>query len=106
MSACNMTPVSSLLRPSPQEWWETLLKTRMGYEHPEHWQVKLSMAKYEGKEVFVVVPTGSGKTTITIAPLIAAKEKKERKVGMVIVPTKALAENHVSSSQTLSGPLN
>lgn len=79
-----------------REWFEHLIRRRMGHDEPRYWQVDLTMNKYGGRDVFVIVPTGSGKSTVILAPLLAALELGETKQAIVIVPTKALAQDHVS----------
>ncbi|KAF5327994.1 hypothetical protein D9611_014916 [Ephemerocybe angulata] len=47
---------------------------------------------YKGKDVFLTIATGEGKTTVLLSPLIAAKLKLEEGIGIAVVPTKALAQ--------------
>lgn len=85
------------------EWFKALIKVRFGYSEPRDWQVRLSKAKYDGQEVFAILPTGAGKSVLIYAPILAAKELKMKKIGIVIVPTKALAWNHVRGCFRLCG---
>lgn len=104
--SANIPPLfsSSELPAPPQrslEWFKRLIQVRIGHPEPRDWQITLSKAKYEGKEVFAILPTGSGKSVLIHAPILAAKELGERKIALVIVPTKALGSNHVSLRQRI-----
>lgn len=85
-------------KPRTKAWFEELIRRRMGYATPTSWQVDLSQAKYEGNDVVGILPTGSGKSTLIEAPLLAAIELNEPSIGITIVPTKALASNHISTA--------
>ncbi|KAJ7903734.1 hypothetical protein B0H14DRAFT_2294157, partial [Mycena olivaceomarginata] len=45
-----------------------------------------------GRDLFLVIATGLGKSTVLFAPLIAAQARQERGIASMIVPTKVLAE--------------
>ena len=45
-----------------------------------------------GTSVVVVSPPGSGKSVLMAAPLLAAQERKESGIALVVVPTKFLGE--------------
>ncbi|KAJ7841023.1 hypothetical protein B0H13DRAFT_1462312, partial [Mycena leptocephala] len=45
-----------------------------------------------GRDLFLVIATGFGKSIVLFAPLIAAQARQERGVASMIVPTKVLVE--------------
>ncbi|KAG9120128.1 hypothetical protein FRC07_004510, partial [Ceratobasidium sp. 392] len=52
-----------------------------------------------GKDVFLVVGTGEGKSCLTQAPIIADREAGRHSVGLALVPTKALADDQARAAQ-------
>ncbi|CAK5272578.1 unnamed protein product [Mycena citricolor] len=88
-------PADPLLENPPvnsKEWLGIVLKDACGlsslYEH----QLKHGLDLSLGKDVFLVIATGRGKSIVLFAPLIAAKARGERGMAFIIVPTKVLAE--------------
>ena len=58
-------------------------------------QLEHAMNLVRGKDVFLAVGTGQGKTIVLLSPLIIASHRKERGIGILVVPTKALAQQQV-----------
>lgn len=48
-----------------------------------------------GKDVFAVVPMGGGKSTLTHGPVLADRAAACESIAVVLVPTKALADDQV-----------
>ncbi|KAF5319778.1 hypothetical protein D9611_012842 [Ephemerocybe angulata] len=55
-------------------------------------QLQHALDLRNGRDVFLTIATGQGKTVVLLSPLVAAKEKSEKGIGIAIVPTKALAQ--------------
>ncbi|KAF8868796.1 P-loop containing nucleoside triphosphate hydrolase protein, partial [Mucidula mucida] len=55
-----------------------------------------------GRDVFLVIATGSGKTLIILAPLIAAQACRKSGIALLLVPTKALGEEHKITAEKYS----
>ncbi|KAJ7104733.1 P-loop containing nucleoside triphosphate hydrolase protein [Mycena epipterygia] len=53
----------------------------------------------EGRDLFLVIATGLGKSIVLFAPLIAAQARRERGIAFMIVPTKVLAEQMAQVGQ-------
>lgn len=53
------------------------------------------MSICSGKDAFVVAATGDGKSTLTLGPIIADFAAGQISVGIVVVPTKGLADDQV-----------
>jgi superfamily II DNA helicase RecQ len=61
----------------------------------------------QNKDVFAVVPTGGGKSTLILGPVLADMAEGKRSVSVTLVPTKTLADDQVrlaskSSKQRLT----
>lgn len=48
-----------------------------------------------GTDVFAMVPTGGGKSTLTHGPVLADRAAGIKSIAVVLVPTKALADDQV-----------
>jgi replicative superfamily II helicase len=75
---------------------EEVICKAFGISSLRPFQLKHAIDLVNGKDVFLAVATGQGKTTVLLAPLIVAQHRGERGIGLMIVPTKALAEQQVS----------
>ncbi|KZT06052.1 uncharacterized protein LAESUDRAFT_632291, partial [Laetiporus sulphureus 93-53] len=62
-------------------------------------QIKHGLDIIEGREVFLVIAPGQGKTTVFWAPLLAAQAFGERGVALYIVPTKLLSIQQSESAR-------
>ena len=65
-------------------------------------QLKHATDLVEGKDLFLVISPGMGKTLVIHAPLLVAHHRGETGIALIIVPTKLLAEQQVSSVTTIS----
>lgn len=79
-----------------REWLENLLREKNGVEFVRSHQLDHGMDLVEGRDLFLVIATGMGKTAVLHAPLQAAQARKEKGIAFLIVPTKVLAEQQVS----------
>ncbi|TFK39191.1 P-loop containing nucleoside triphosphate hydrolase protein [Crucibulum laeve] len=90
------TPLESLETPGPavnsRKWMDNLLcdKNRVTSLRPH--QLEHAMDLNEGRDVFLVIATGMGKTAVLHAPLQAAQARNEKGIGLLVVPTKVLVE--------------
>ena len=69
-------------------------------------QLKHATDLVEGKDLFLVISPGMGKTLVIHAPLLVAHHRGETGIALIIVPTKLLAEQQVSSVTTISVLVN
>jgi replicative superfamily II helicase len=74
---------------------DTLCKAFAG-DKLRPFQLKHAIDLVEGRDVFLAVATGQGKTVVLLAPMVVAMSHEEQGIGILIVPTKALAEEPVS----------
>lgn len=58
-------------------------------------QLDCGLNLVQGKDLFLVVAPGMGKTAVMAAPFLIAQRRKEKGIGLVIVPTKILTEQQV-----------
>jgi superfamily II DNA helicase RecQ len=78
------------------EWYSSVLRQALGYKSLKNWQLSRTMDLCSGKDVFLVVGTGEGKSFLIQAPVIADHAAGRHSMGLVLVPTKALADDQVS----------
>lgn len=81
-----------------REWYNQLIQTKLGYAEPKAWQIRLPMAMDGGKDVFLIVATGRGKSSIIHVPILADMADGKSTIEFVIVPTKTLADDQVSTT--------
>ena len=82
-----------------REWLQKTLCSASGNNSLRDFQEYLGYEiAVRSRDVFLSVATGRGKSLVLFSGLIASKARGEDAVGIVIVPTKALAEQHVCSS--------
>ena len=74
----------------------TVFSQWIGMVHSHRWQIAHSMNLSNGKDVFITVKTGSGKSVLTLAPVIARKLLKRPHAALVIYPTEVLMKDQVS----------
>lgn len=65
---------ASGLQVNSEPWLEHLLKSKCGFTSVREFQLKHGMDLINGKHVFLVIVPDQGKTTVLLAPLLAAKE--------------------------------
>ncbi|KAJ7924813.1 hypothetical protein B0H13DRAFT_1863675 [Mycena leptocephala] len=76
-------PVNSL------PWLDNLLRQKCGIPSLYPHQLAHGKDLNDGRELFLVIATGLGKSIVLFAPLIAAQARQERGIAFMIVPTKA-----------------
>ncbi|KAG8769545.1 hypothetical protein FRC12_004897 [Ceratobasidium sp. 428] len=91
-----MAPIPYSAR-SP-EWYTDVLCKALRYERLKPWQLALTMDLCEGKDVFLVIGTGEGKSFLIQAPVIADAKAGQQTVGIVLVPTKGLADDQARAA--------
>ncbi|KAH9853929.1 hypothetical protein C2E23DRAFT_821071 [Lenzites betulinus] len=74
---------------------EVLLSEKCAITTLHDFQVKHGFDLVCGKDVFLVVAPGMGKTLVMAAPLLAAQAAGEQGIGVVVVPSKILTEQQV-----------
>ncbi|KAJ7835630.1 hypothetical protein B0H13DRAFT_2369235 [Mycena leptocephala] len=79
-------PVNSL------PWLDNLLRQKCGIPSLYPHQLAHGKDLNDGRELFLVIATGLGKSIVLFAPLIAAQARQECGIAFMIVPTKVLAE--------------
>ncbi|PCH41838.1 nucleoside triphosphate hydrolase protein, partial [Wolfiporia cocos MD-104 SS10] len=72
------------------EWLTTLLQQRCGIVQPRDFQVRHGMDLINGKDLFLVVAPGQGKTLVMYAPLLAAQALSQQGIAIIVAPTKLL----------------
>ncbi|KIO29719.1 hypothetical protein M407DRAFT_6015 [Tulasnella calospora MUT 4182] len=73
-----------------------LIQTQLGYV-PKDWQVEAALSLLYGKDTFVTVATGGGKTTLVHASILAVRAlKRKRIMALLVLPSRVLAEEQVS----------
>ena len=63
---------------------------------PHIWQIENSLHLCQGTDVIITAKTGSGKSALTLAPVIARHLRNEPHVAIVVYLTEALISNQVS----------
>ncbi|KAK0471236.1 P-loop containing nucleoside triphosphate hydrolase protein [Armillaria novae-zelandiae] len=76
------------------EWLEQILKEKCHVPSLREFQLKHAIQLNDGRDLFLVVATGQGKTLVMYSPVIASQAQAETGIAISIVPTKALAEQH------------
>ena len=75
----------------------TIFFEHLGYREQREWQPRLTIDVWSKKiDVILVAPTASGKTSLIHAPSLADNACGIKAIALVVIPTKALAHNHVS----------
>ncbi|KEP49080.1 DEAD/DEAH-box helicase [Rhizoctonia solani 123E] len=82
-----------------QGWYEETLCQEMHYSELKDWQKEGVMALCGGKDVFLVIGTGQGKSFLIQAPIIADRKSGNPSIGIVLVPTKALADDQARAAK-------
>ncbi|PCH37256.1 nucleoside triphosphate hydrolase protein, partial [Wolfiporia cocos MD-104 SS10] len=71
-------------------WLSALLQRKCQISRPREFQVRHGMDLINGKDLFLVIAPGQGKTIVMFAPLLAAQARAEAGIAFIIVPTKLL----------------
>lgn len=77
------------------EWLDALLRERCNIQVVRDFQLTHGLDLVNGKDLFLVVGPGHGKTVVLLAPMLAAQARGRAGIWLMIVPTKVLAEQHV-----------
>ena len=80
----------------PNEWMRVIFMEWLGIQTPHIWQIENSLHLCQGTDVFITVKTDSGKSALTLAPVIARHLRNEAHVAIVVYPTEALISDQVS----------
>ena len=86
-------------RQETEQWLEKVVCEAFKIPQLRAFQREHAADLYLRKDVFLSIATGQGKTAVLLSGLIAAKAKGECGMGIMVVPTKALAQ------QSVSGPI-
>ncbi|KAG8727616.1 hypothetical protein FRC10_005823, partial [Ceratobasidium sp. 414] len=76
-----------------QEWYNRVVCKQLGHHELQPWQLDGIVALREGKDVFVIAPTGAGKSTVIQGAVLADRASGLESVAVVLVPTKCLAND-------------
>ncbi|KAK6977141.1 nucleoside triphosphate hydrolase protein [Favolaschia claudopus] len=86
-----MEPPLAELPVNSWPWLDTLLRQKCGILSLHPHQLDHSKDLVDGRDLFLVIATGQGKSVVLYAPLIAAQARQERGLAFMVVPTKILA---------------
>ncbi|EIN10568.1 P-loop containing nucleoside triphosphate hydrolase protein, partial [Punctularia strigosozonata HHB-11173 SS5] len=79
-------------------WLESLLKEKCNITSVRPFQLDHGLDLMAGRDLMLVTATGTGKTTVLHAPLLAAQARKETGIAFIVIPTKLLGEQHAKSA--------
>ncbi|KAI0687974.1 P-loop containing nucleoside triphosphate hydrolase protein [Cytidiella melzeri] len=83
-----------------KEWLAKLLREKCGYKELHDYQLQHGLDLINGRDLVLVVRPGGGKTTIMLAPLLAAQARGEDGIALIVVPTKLLSEQLAGVAST------
>ncbi|KAJ7660021.1 P-loop containing nucleoside triphosphate hydrolase protein [Mycena olivaceomarginata] len=83
-------------------WLDSLLRQKCGVPSLYPHQLDHGKDLNEGRDLFLVIAPGLGKSIVLFAPLIAAQARGERGIAFMIVPTKVLAEQQAEVGRKYS----
>lgn len=86
----------SNLPPCTEEWMCELIRKGLNYEEPQDWQPKYTLNFYEGKDIFLTLRTGGGKSALLHAPILARMVMMQPHIGITVVPMRSLMDDQVS----------
>ncbi|KAH8088994.1 P-loop containing nucleoside triphosphate hydrolase protein [Cristinia sonorae] len=75
-----------------REWLQNILLQRCGHTRIRDFQLDHGLDLINGRDVFLVTAPGSGKTLVSIAPLLWAQSMKQSGIAIVVEPSKFLTE--------------
>ncbi|KZT04898.1 uncharacterized protein LAESUDRAFT_760650 [Laetiporus sulphureus 93-53] len=81
------------------EWLAELFSRKCGISQPREFQIKHGLDIIEGRDVFLVIAPGQGKTTVFWASLLAAQALGKQGIALCIVPTKLLSIQQSESAR-------
>ncbi len=76
---------------------KSLIIQKCGITSPRDFQIKHGLDLVRGKDLFLVVAPGMGKTVVMAAPLLAAQAAGTQGIALVVVPSKILTEQQVNN---------
>lgn len=82
-----------------REWLSDLLTRKCSVASIRPFQLDHGLDLIHGRDVFLVIAPGSGKTLVSLAPLLAAQELQQSGVALCIEPSKFLTEQQVHQFQ-------
>ncbi|KAH8099265.1 hypothetical protein BXZ70DRAFT_1009082 [Cristinia sonorae] len=77
---------------SQRDWLENLMKRRCSLPAIRDFQLQHGLDLIHGKDVFLVIAPGGGKTLVSLAPLLYAQEMRESGIALITEPSKFLTE--------------
>ncbi|KAG9091512.1 hypothetical protein FS749_016479 [Ceratobasidium sp. UAMH 11750] len=77
------------------EWYKRVVCEALGYKELKPWQLENIMHLCSGKDVFLTVATGGGKSTLIQGPIVADLAAGINSIGLALTPTKCLADDQV-----------
>ena len=89
------TQLKSLVS-EPNEWMWAIFTQWLGIQTPHIWQIENSLDLCQGLDIFIIEKMGSGKSALTLTPVIAHWLRKELHIAIVIYPMEALISDQVS----------
>lgn len=95
-SMATVSPENPLPAVNSRQWVQEMLIEANHLDSVRPHQLDHAINLINGTDVFLVIATGMGKTTVLLLPLQAAHKRREEGVGIMVVPTKVLAEQQVS----------
>lgn len=84
-----------------------LTSTNMGYKHPTPIQTETIPLALQGRDIIGLAETGSGKTAAFTLPLLSfLMEKPDPFFGLILAPTRELADQISRACQSLGSTIN
>src|SRR5260221_6436136 len=84
------------LSSQPNEWMQAIFTQWLGIQTPHVWQVENSLNLCQGLDIFITEKTGSGKSALMLAPVIAHHLRRKPHIAIVVYPTEALTSDQAS----------
>ena len=78
-----------------REFLDGFLRKKLGVEKLRDFQLTHALDICHGRDLFLVVAAGGGKTYVMAASPLVAQHLGQSAIGFIIVPTKILTEQHV-----------
>ncbi|KAG8780868.1 hypothetical protein FRC12_022501 [Ceratobasidium sp. 428] len=81
-----------------EAWYNKILCEKLRYQSLRPWQLSMTKAACEGKDVVCIIPTGGGKSALTQGPIAAFQAAGVPAVTIAVVPTKGLADDQARAA--------
>ena len=88
-----------------EDWMNAILQNWLLIPTPHPWQIECSLHIFWSQEVFITSKTGSSKSVLTLAPVIAQKITKKSHIALAIYPTDALIIDQVKTTPLTAGDI-